>query len=112
MNAAAFPYEGDPALGPRVGRALHRVIDPELALDIVELGLVYGVRASADAVDLRITMTSAACPVTEHIVSEIESELRRELGEGAAIRVDVVWDPPWGPERLSERAREALDWDE
>jgi len=109
--APPYPYEGDPALGGRVAAALHRVIDPELALDIVELGLVYGVRAGAGAIDVRITMTSAACPVTEHIVAEIDSELRRELGEGVTPRVEVVWDPPWGPERLSDRARHALDWD-
>ena len=112
MSAAApYPYAGDPELEPRVARALHRVIDPELAIDVVELGLVYGVEARGNAVGVRITMTSAACPVTEHIVCEIESELRRELGDGAALEVEVVWDPPWGPERLSERARKALDWD-
>jgi metal-sulfur cluster biosynthetic enzyme len=112
MSAAlAFQYDGDPELGARVAKALHRVIDPELALDVVELGLVYGVQARGNAIDVRITMTSPACPVTEHIVSEIEFELRREVGDDATVRVEVVWDPPWGPERLSERARKTLDWD-
>jgi metal-sulfur cluster biosynthetic enzyme len=108
---APYPYQGDAALGERIAKALHRVIDPELAIDIVELGLVYGVDAGASGIDVRITMTSAACPVTEHVVAETESELHRELGEEAAVRVEVVWDPPWGPARLSHRARRALGWE-
>lgn len=106
-----FTYAGDAALGPPITRALHRVIDPEMALDVVELGLVYGVEAQDDAVAVRITMTSAACPVSEFIVDEVAREIRRELGEATDVRVDLVWDPPWGPERLSDRARATLDWD-
>jgi len=106
-----FEYSGEPALGDRIARALHRVVDPEMALDIVELGLVYGVTAEVDAVCVRITMTSAACPVSELIVDEVEYELGRVLGEGACVEVDLVWDPPWAPERMSERARSAMGWD-
>lgn len=106
-----FTYRGDAALGPLITRALHRVIDPEMALDVVELGLVYGVEADSGAVAVRITMTSAACPVSEFIVDEVAREIRRELGEATEVRVDLVWDPPWGPERLSDRARATLDWD-
>ena len=107
----AFPYAGDAVLGPLIARALHRVIDPEMALDVVELGLVYGVEADGAAVTVRITMTSAACPVSEFIVDEVAREIRHELGEATDVRVDLVWDPPWGPERLSDRARATLDWD-
>jgi metal-sulfur cluster biosynthetic enzyme len=112
MSAATrYPYAGEAATGERIARALHRVVDPEMAIDIVELGLVYGVAARDRKVDVRITMTSAACPVTEHIVEEVGAELRRELGDDLAVHVEVVWDPPWQPEMLSERARQALDWD-
>ena len=106
-----FPFTGDERLAAPVARALHRVVDPELAIDIVALGLVYGVEAADGEIDVRITMTSAACPVTEHIAAEIEAELVRELGEAVRIHVLVVWEPPWGPERLTERARRALEWD-
>ena len=106
-----FEYSGDPALGERIGRALHNVVDPEMALDIVELGLVYGVSAGDGAVKVRLTMTSAACPVTEMIVDDVHEELARELGEEARVEVEVVWDPPWSPERMSPGARSAMGWD-
>ena len=106
-----FPFAGDTDVGTIITNALHRVVDPEMAIDIVELGLVYGVEADGRAVRARITMTSPACPVAEYIVDEIGRELRAALGEDVQVHVDLVWDPPWGPERLSERARAALDWD-
>lgn len=109
--SARFEYRGDAATGPLVERALHRVIDPEMALDIVELGLVYAVEASERAVRVRITMTSAACPVTELIVDDVTRELHHALGDDLEVAVEVVWDPPWVPERMSDRARAAMGWD-
>ncbi|HZZ92334.1 MAG TPA: metal-sulfur cluster assembly factor [Usitatibacter sp.] len=104
-----FAYCGDPELGECIAGALRRVVDPEMAIGIVDLGLVYGVEARSDEVRVRITMTSAACPVTELIVEDIVAEVGAALGEEAIIRVDVCWDPPWGPERMSARARRVLD---
>ena len=106
-----FPFDGDPAIAPAMERALRRVVDPEMAIDIVELGLVYGVATRERAINVRITMTSAACPVTEQIVGEVGEELRRAFGGDVQARVDVVWDPPWEPEMMGERARAALAWD-
>ncbi len=106
-----FPYTGLAELRDAVTAALHRVVDPEMSLDIVELGLVYGVEARARSVKVRLTMTSAACPVTELIVDEAMSELGKALGPGVEVGVEVVWEPPWDPERMSERAREALGWE-
>ena len=112
MSAAArYPYKGEEALRERVERALHRVVDPEVALDIVELGLVYGVEAGEGTVHVRVTMTSAACPVTELIVASIEEEIRAELGAAWRIEVKVVWTPSWEPMRMSERARFAMGWE-
>jgi metal-sulfur cluster biosynthetic enzyme len=110
-EAPRFEYVGDPALEPRLTAALKRVIDPEMALDVVELGLVYRVEVGPAEARVRVTMTSAACPVTEHNVDEIARELRNELGEGVMVHVGLVWDPPWGPERMSARARSAMGWD-
>jgi metal-sulfur cluster biosynthetic enzyme len=103
-RAAPIPYQGPDAWRASIGRALREVIDPELALTIVDLGLVYGVRASGDAVHVRLTMTSAACPVVDVIVAALEEALDRALPSGIAIDVEVTWDPPWSPERMSERA--------
>lgn len=105
-----FSYDGDAAMRAAIGEALRRVIDPEMALDIVNLGLVYGVEAQPGRIRLRITMTSAACPVSEFIVDEIGYELKQTFGKGTDVLVQIVWEPPWTPERMSERARAAMDW--
>ena len=96
----------------RVEAALRKVVDPEMAVNIVDLGLVYGIDARPGYGRARITMTSAACPVAEAIVDDVGHAMQRVLGEGADVAVDLVWDPPWGPERMSDKARHALGWDE
>jgi metal-sulfur cluster biosynthetic enzyme len=91
-------------------RALARVVDPEMAIDIVALGLVYGVDVAPGRVGVRITMTSAACPVAELIMEDIAAILKSEFGESLDVEVELVWDPPWTPERMSGRARDAMGW--
>jgi metal-sulfur cluster biosynthetic enzyme len=110
MDCPDFEYSGDPLLREAVTRALARVVDPEMAVDIVGLGLVYGVDIADDKAQVRITMTSPACPVAGLIVDEVGTELAKVLG-ARAIEVEVVWDPPWSPERMSQSARRALDWE-
>lgn len=107
-----FEFEGDEALRPRVEKALRNVVDPEMSVNIVELGLVYRVEARPAFARVRLTMTSAACPVAEVIMGDAYMELAAVLGEEADLDVELVWEPPWGPERMSERARSALGWDE
>lgn len=100
-----FPYQGPPELLPAVLAALHQVVDPEVALSIVDLGLVYGVEIGEDKAKVRMTMTSAACPVTDVIMADVETELERVLPGGSWVEVELVWDPFWTPEMMSERAR-------
>ena len=105
-----FPYSGPPELLPEIVESLSRVVDPEVALDIVNLGLVYGVTVAEGRMDVNVTMTTAACPVTDMIVSEIENELDAAMPEDMLIHVEVVWDPPWTPDRMSERAKAFMGW--
>lgn len=105
-----LPYEGDPAWREAITAALRRVVDPEVALSIVDVGLIYGVVVGEGAVHVRMTMTSAACPVSDVILDEAEHELRRVLPAQHAIELELVWEPPWTPERMSARARRAMDW--
>lgn len=105
-----FPYDGPDALGQPLLQALTRVVDPEVALNIVDLGLVYGVVARDGCVQVRMTMTSAACPVAGLIVDEVETELDRALPPEWKIKVELVWEPPWSTECLSERARAFMHW--
>ena len=100
-----FAYQGPEALQAPILAALTRVVDPELALSIVDIGLVYAVSVGPDALHVRMTMTSAACPVTDVVVEDVEHELARVAPAGLPVRVELVWQPPWSPERLSERAR-------
>ena len=105
-----FPYEGPSELQQPVVEALHRVVDPEVALSIVDMGLVYGVTITADAVHVRLTMTSEACPVADMIVEDIEDELDLVLPAPRVIEVELCWDPPWTPERMTEGARRVMKW--
>jgi metal-sulfur cluster biosynthetic enzyme len=86
--------------------ALRDVVDPELGINVVDLGLVYGVDVDADRVaTLDLTLTSAACPLTD----VIEDQAREALeGVVSDFRINWVWMPPWGPENITEDGREQL----
>lgn len=105
-----FPYAGPAALKPAVEAALRRVIDPEIAMSIVDVGLVYGVDVGARQAHVRVTMTWAACPVVDVIIDDIWHELSRVLPETLAIDVGLVWEPPWMPARMSDRAKAVMGW--
>jgi metal-sulfur cluster biosynthetic enzyme len=87
--------------------ALGGVWDPELGLDVVSLGLVYDVRADGDDIVIDMTLTTPGCPVSEQLPAEAEAAARAALPD-AHVTVNVVWDPPWTPERLSPLALERL----
>ena len=87
--------------------ALKDVQDPEMPVNIVDLGLVYGVRRTGSRVDVDLTFTAMGCPAYDFLLSDVRERLLREPGvEDVLIR--VVWDPPWTAERLTEEGREAL----
>jgi metal-sulfur cluster biosynthetic enzyme len=75
--------------------ALKTVIDPELGINIVDLGLVYHAAHNADGIDIALTMTTPACPLGEMITEEIKLVLRDRFPDTPAVRVELVWDPPW-----------------
>ena len=112
MSAAAspFPYEGPDNLRQPVIDALRRVVDPEVAMNIVDVGLIYGVAVSAGTLHAQVTMTSAACPVADLIIEEVEAELDRALPTDMLIQVDLVWDPPWTADRMSASAKRFMGW--
>ena len=93
----------------QVMKALSGVMDPELGLNIVELGLVYGVEIEGNKVGVTMTLTTPGCPLHTAIARGAESAVRNIPGVEAAS-VQVVWDPPWTPERMSPEARAALGW--
>lgn len=94
-------------LRQQVMSALSGVWDPELGLDVVSLGLVYDVRIDGPSVEVDMTLTTPGCPVSEQLPAEAEAAVRSAV-PGLDVRVQVVWDPPWTPERLTPVAMEQL----
>lgn len=90
--------------------ALRQVVDPEAGMNIVDLGLVYGIEVGADAVRIEMTMTTAACPMADLIVDEALQAIESVVPRGTEVDVQLVWDPPWTPERMSDLARERFGW--
>ncbi len=90
--------------------ALREVIDPEVGLNVVDLGLVYGIEASAERIDVRMTMTTPACPLGEAIVESARNAIRAAAPEVRDIEIELVWDPPWNPDMMSEIARGHFGW--
>jgi metal-sulfur cluster biosynthetic enzyme len=95
---------------PEVREALRSVEDPEAGMNIVDLGLVYTIVAEPGRVRVEMTMTSPACPVGPYLVDEAAAAIRTLAAEGTDISVDLVWEPPWTPERMSADARSRFGW--
>jgi metal-sulfur cluster biosynthetic enzyme len=89
--------------------ALSNVIDPELGLDFVELGLIYGIEIHDGKVDITFTLTTPACPIGPQ-VSEQMQEFVGELPGVTAVNPSMVFTPPWSPEKMSEDAKFALGY--
>jgi metal-sulfur cluster biosynthetic enzyme len=87
--------------------ALKDVQDPEMPINIVDLGLVYGVRRRAELVEVDLTFTAMGCPAYEFLISDVRERLLREPGVAEVI-VKVVWDPPWTSAMLTPDGRDAL----
>ena len=94
-----------------VEEAMRDVVDPELGINVVDLGLVYDIRVEPDnTATLDMTLTSAACPLTDVIEDQTRAALTSGPGGGVVrdFRINWVWMPPWGPERITEDGREQL----
>jgi metal-sulfur cluster biosynthetic enzyme len=100
-----------PPIEHRIREALRQVDDPEVGINIVDLGLVYGIDATPDRVTVRLTMTSPSCPLGEQIVDRAYEAVRGVVDDnGGAVDIELVWDPTWRPEMMSLSARRQLGW--
>jgi metal-sulfur cluster biosynthetic enzyme len=96
----------EPASVDDLTEALRDVVDPELGINVVDLGLVYGVTVSPDNVaTIDMTLTSAACPLTDVIEDQAHSALDGLVSD---FRINWVWMPPWGPDKITDEGREQL----
>lgn len=90
--------------------ALRSVYDPELGINIVDLGLVYSIEVEPEGVHIQITMTTPACPLHGVITREIERVLRKTFPDLGSLSIEIVWQPLWSPEMMSDTAKQQLGW--
>ena len=90
--------------------ALRAVQDPEAGMSIVDLGLVYAVERDARQIRVDMTLTSPSCPLGPYMVDEVTAAVRAVVPGVPDVQVNLVWDPAWTPERMSEEARTRFGW--
>ncbi len=103
--------DGDLAALDDLEEAMRDVVDPELGINVVDLGLVYDIRVDeGNIATLDMTLTSAACPLTDVIEDQTRAALTGGPGGGLVddVRINWVWIPPWGPDKITEDGREQL----
>jgi metal-sulfur cluster biosynthetic enzyme len=89
---------------------LRKCMDPEVPVNVVDLGLIYGVNVSdKNNVDIKMTMTTRGCPLHDTLVSDVKRNLNRLEGIGS-VNVEIVWDPPWSIEKMNPAVREKLGY--
>ncbi|MDR7277984.1 metal-sulfur cluster assembly factor [Catenuloplanes atrovinosus] len=101
----------DPKLVADIEEAMKDVVDPELGINVVDLGLIYGVYVDAEKVaTLDMTLTSAACPLTDVIEDQTRTALLSGPDGGLVsdVRINWVWLPPWGPDKITDEGRDQL----
>lgn len=104
-TTAAVPVEDDGGLEALVIAAVSSVYDPEIPVNIYELGLIYNIEVSPQGdVEIAMTLTSPMCPVAESLPGEVEMRIRDVAGVND-VELELVWDPPWTPDRMSEAAK-------
>ncbi len=99
-----------PRLEKSVREALSKVVDPEVGINVVELGLVYAIEQTTDGTLIRMTTTSPLCPLRRYVTEEAQRVVSEAVPQARPVRVELVWDPPWNPSMMSESARESLGW--
>jgi metal-sulfur cluster biosynthetic enzyme len=110
-GAAGMPEPPAPAANPSIDdleEAMRDVVDPELGINVVDLGLVYGIQAENGVATIDMTLTSAACPLTDVIEEQARAALTGGAGLVDDIKINWVWMPPWGPDKITEDGREQL----
>ena len=92
----------------RLWAALAEVQDPEMPVNLVDLGVIYSLAERDGVVDVDLTFTAMGCPASEFILEDVRERLLREEGVND-VRINVVWNPPWTADRLTQEGRDALE---
>lgn len=89
---------------------LRRVVDPEIGINIIDLGLIYDIHSDSEGVRIAMTMTSPACPMSDLVIAEAQAALAESLPDAPPANIELVWNPPWEPAMMSDKARNTLGW--
>ena len=92
----------------RLRETLRLVNDPELPVNIVDLGLVYGVRLNGEVAEVDLTFTAMGCPASDFILEDVRDRLLEQPGV-EDVKVNIVWSPPWTSARMTQEGRDALE---
>ena len=109
--AVSPPIDDAPVTEAQVYEVLRECFDPEIPVNIVDLGLVYGVTMTGNVANVMMTLTAPGCSMGAMIKQDIEEKLLGLPGLEDAV-VEIVWDPPWTPHMMSEAARKQLGMDD
>jgi FeS assembly SUF system protein len=103
MHEQTFPPD---SIEAQVVEVLKTCYDPEIPVNILEMGLIYSIETTEDsAVDITMTLTSPACPVAGTLPPEVEQKVKSMIAAVTDARIEVVWDPPWSMDMMSEAAK-------
>jgi metal-sulfur cluster biosynthetic enzyme len=105
-----IPTPESPLTSDDIRDSLKYVLDPEVGINIVDLGLVYDIALQANKVAIEMTMTTRACPLQATIEDAVNRTLQIRHPELDGVKITIVWEPPWGVERISAEGRTELGW--
>ena len=95
-------------MNERLWAALAEIQDPEMPVNLVDLGVIYGIREYEGTVEVDLTFTAMGCPASDFILEDVRERLLREADVNE-VRVNIVWDPPWTAARMTQNGRDALE---
>ena len=88
---------------------LKTVVDPEVGLDVVNLGLIYNIDIDDNNVDVKMTLTVPGCPLMNYLVKEVENKIK-ELDWVKDVVINLTFEPPWSPDKMTDEAKKKLGW--
>lgn len=98
-------------MNEQVFEALREVIDPELRINVVDLGLIYSTEIREGRVEVAMTLTTPGCPLSRVIMEQAEAAIWRRVPNVQSVQVRLVWSPPWSPAMMSDAAKDEVGWD-
>lgn len=110
MNATITSQQEQEQEQEQVRDMLRKVVDPEVGINIVDMGLVYRIESLPEHVLIEMTMTSPACPMGDLIEDDARNVLAEGLAQDRQVELRLVWEPPWDPSMMTESAREHFGW--